>query len=100
MRYDLSDEPRDRAVASVTVSGDCAIDEFVLKDGKVYDSVLRIVNTASRAVKLTLPAGYAYETFKGATPLTIPAKSRNLLTITRTADSTFLVSRDELETVQ
>ncbi len=84
----------------MTVSSDCAIDAFVLADGKVYDSVVRIVNTAGKAVKVTLPAGYTYETFKGAKPLTIPANSRNILTITRTADKTFLVSRRELETVQ
>ena len=82
------------------VDGDCAIDRFVLKDGKVYDSVLRIVNTASKAVTLTLPDNYEYETFKGTKPLTIPASSRNILTITRTAAGTFLVSRRELETVQ
>ena len=69
-------------------------------DGKVYDCVVRIVNTASRTVKVTLPNGYTYETFKGTKPLTIPASSRNILTITRTADRTFLVSRRELETAQ
>ena len=68
--------------------------------GKVYDTVLRIVNTASRTVTLTLPSGYTYETFKGATPLAIPANSRNILTVTRTADNVFLVTREELETVQ
>ena len=90
----------DRPIASVTVDGDCAIDSFVLKDGKVYDSMLRIVNVADHAVKLTLPSGYVYETFKGVKPLTIPANSRNVLSITRTAAGTFLVSREELETVQ
>ena len=99
-RYGLSGTAADRTIASVTVDGDCAIDEFVLKDGKVYDCVLRIVNTSAKAVKVSLPGGYEYETFKGAKPLTIPAKSRNMLTITRTADSTFLVSRRELETVK
>ena len=99
-RYALTDHAADRAIASVTVDGDCAIDSFVLKDGKVYDSVLRIVNTSAGEVHLTLPAGYVYETFKGAKPLTIPANSRNMLTITRTADDTFLVSREELETVR
>ena len=98
--YTLTDHVADRAIASVTVDGDCAIDEFVLKDGKVYDCVLRIVNTAEREVTLSLPEGYEYESFKGAKPLRIPANSRNILTITRTADTTFLVSREELETVQ
>ena len=98
--YALTNSVADRAIASVTVDCDCAIDEFVLKDGKVYDTVVRIVNTSDASVKLTLPEGYEYETFKGAKPLTIPANSRNLLTITRTADKVFLVSRRELETVQ
>ena len=49
---------------------------------------------------MNLPSGYEYETFKGVRPLTIPANSRNMLSITRTADGTFLVSREELETVQ
>ena len=98
--YALTNAPADRAIASVTVDDDCAIDEFVLKDGKVFDAVLRIVNTADRAVTLTLPSEYEYETFKGSRPLTIPAGSRNLLTITRTAAGTFLVSRRELESVQ
>ena len=98
--YALANAPTDRTIASVTVDADCAIDEFVLKDGMVYDSVIRIVNTSGKAVKLTLPEGFDYETFKGAKPLTIPAKSRNILTITRTADRTFLVSRKDLETVE
>jgi hypothetical protein len=98
--YTLTDHAADRAIASVTVDRDCAIDSFVLKDGKVYDCVVRIVNTSASEVHLTLPAGYVYETFKGAKPLTIPADSRNILTITRTTGDTFLVSREELETVQ
>ena len=100
LSYALTDHAADRAIATVTVSGDTAIDSFVLKDGKVYDSVLRIVNTSGSAVRLTLPFGYTYETFRGAAPLTIPANSRNILTITRTADNVFLVTREELETVQ
>ena len=98
--YDLTDRAADRAIASVTVSADCAIDSFVLKDGKVYDTMLRIVNTASRDVKLTLPTDYVYETFEGVDPLTIPANSRNMLSITRTEDKTFLVSREKLKTIQ
>ena len=99
-RYVLAASPADRAIASVTVNGDCSIDQFVLTDGKVYDTVLRIVNTSANEVHLTLPSGYTYETFRGARPLTIPANSRNMLTITRTAADTFLVSREVLETVQ
>ena len=98
--YALTDHAADRAIASVTVDSDCAIDSFVLKDGEVYDSMLRIVNTADHDVKLTLPKGYSYETFEGVDPLTIPAGSRNLLSITRTADKTFLVSREKLKTIQ
>ena len=99
-RYALAASPADRAIASVMVDSDCAIDEFVLKNGKVYDSLLRIVNTADHDVRLTLPAGYVYETFKGSKPLTIPANSRSMLSITRTAEKTFLVSREELDDVK
>ena len=98
--YALTNAVADRAIVSVTVNADCAIDSFVLKDGKVYDTMLRVVNTADHEVRLTLPAGYEYETFKGVRPLTIPANSRNMLSITRTADRTFLVSREELESIQ
>ena len=99
-RYALADHVADRAIASVTVDSDCAIDAFVLKDGVVYDTMLRIVNTADSEVKLTLPTGYSYETFKGVKPLTIPAKSKSLLSITRVEDKTFLVSREDLEDVK
>ena len=99
-RYDLTNGMEDRAIATITVNGNMALDGFVLKSGKVYDTVLRIVNTANHAVTLTLPNGYTYEVFKGATPLAIPANSRNILTITRTAGNVFLVTREELETVQ
>ena len=98
--YVLTDHVADRAIASVTVNSDCAIDSFVLRDGKVYDSMLRIVNTADHEVRLKLPSGYVYETFEGVDPLTIPANSRNMLSITRTADKTFLVSREKLKTIQ
>ena len=98
--YSLTNAVADRAIASVTVDADCAIDGFVLKNGEVYDCVLRIVNTANRDVKVTLPSGYEYETFEGVDPLTIPASSRNLLTITRTADKTFLVSREKLQAIR
>lgn len=98
--YALTNVAADRAIASVTVDDDCAIDSFVLKAGQVYDSVLRIVNTANRDVKLTLPAGHVYETFEGVNPLKIPANSTNILTITRTEANTFLVSREKLKTIQ
>ena len=98
--YVLTNSVADRAIASVTVDGDCAIDEFVLKDGKVYDCVLYINNTAEREVTLTLPAGNIYKSFKGTKPLKIPAQSQHILSITRVADTTFLVSREELETLE
>jgi len=99
-RYALAAAPADRAIASVTVDRDCAIDSFVLTDGKVYDTVLYVVNAAATSVHLTLPSGYVYVTPKDKTPLTIPANSMNLLTITRLAASTFLVTRQQLETVK
>ena len=84
----------------MTVDGDCAIDDFVLKDGVVYDSVLRIVNAAPNEVKVTLPSGYVYETIGTVSPLVLPASSKSLLTITRTADRTFLVTRQTLNVIQ
>ena len=98
--YALADRVADRAIASVMVDGDCAIDDFVLKDGMVYDSVLRIVNTAPNEVKVTLPSGYVYETIGTASPLVLPASSKSLLTITRTVDRTFLVTRQTLNVIQ
>jgi hypothetical protein len=98
--YALTNAAADRAIASVTVDGDCAIDEFVLKDGKVYDSMLYVSNTADREVTLSLPTGYAYKTFKGSKPLAIPAKSQCMISITRVADETFLVAREDLEDVK
>ena len=98
--YALTDTVADRTIASVTVNADCTIDKFVLKDGKVYDTMLRIVNTADHEVKLTLPTGYLYETFEGVDPLAIPANSRNMLSITRTDEKTFLVSREKLKIIQ
>jgi hypothetical protein len=95
-RYDLAEDVADRAIANVEIDGDAAIDSFVLKDGKVYDSVVRIVNTSASAAKISLPGGFIYEKFKGTKPLEIPATSTNLLTITRTKGDTFLLSREEL----
>ena len=98
--YALTNAPADRAIASVTVDGDRDIDGFVLKDGKVYDSVLYINNTAANEVTLTLPSGHVYKAIKGARPLVIPANSQNILSITRVADDVFLVSREDLETIE
>lgn len=105
--YDLKQTPGDRAIADVAVNGDMALDAFVLKEGKVYDSVLYVHNNAGHAVKVTLPSLplTEYKTFKGATPLTLPAYSTSILTITRVAGgnaggNVFLVSREELETVK
>ena len=98
--YTLTGTAADRAIASVTVNSDCAIDSFVLKDGKVYDSMLYVSNTADHEVTLSLPSGYTYKTIKGARPLTIPASSQCLISITRVAANVFLVMREELDDVQ
>ena len=103
--YALTNQVADRAIASVMVDSDCALDSFVLKEGKVYDSVLYIRNNANSAVRVTLPSGHTYQAFKGATPLTLPPNSQSILTITRVAGgnaggNVFLVTREELETVQ
>lgn len=98
-RYDLGSNTADRMVSSIEVDSDMAIDKFVLSNGKVYDCAIRIVNNASTAVNLTLPEGYVYESFVGAAPLVIPPKSTNMLTITRTGDRTFLVSRRQLQPI-
>lgn len=98
--YNLTQAQEDRAITSMTISADTTLSNFVLSNGKVYDTVLRIANTANQSVKVTLPNGYTYETLKGATPLTIPANSTNLLTITRITADTFFVSRRELERIQ
>ena len=105
--YDLTQSVGDRSIADVTVNGDMALDAFVLKEGKVYDSVLYIHNNADHAVRVTLPTMplTAYKTFKGASPLTLPAYSTSILTITRVAGgnaggNVFLVTREELETVE
>ena len=103
--YSLTSVVEDRAIASLTVDSDHVINAFALKDGKVYDTILYIKNTAEHDVRLTLPAGNEYKTFKGTKPLTIPASSTSILTITRVAGSNaggnvFLVSREELETIK
>ena len=99
-RYALTPAQTDRAIASVTVNADKALDAFVLVDGKVYDSVLYIKNTADADVVLTLPSGFAYRALKDTTPLTVPAGTENILTITRIDDKVFLVSREELAAIQ
>jgi hypothetical protein len=98
--YALTNSPADRAIALVTVDGDRTIDSFVLKDGKVYDSVLYVVNAATVPVRLTLPAGHTYVTVSGLAPLLIPASSTNLVTVTRMATDTFLVTRQNLEAIR
>ena len=103
--YSLTSVVEDRAIASLTVDSDRVIDAFALKDGRAYDTVLYINNVAGHDVRLTLPSGNVYKTFKGKSPLTIPANSTSILTITRVAGSNaggnvFLVSREELETVK
>ena len=94
--YNLTESVEDRSISNVEINSDRAIDEFVLKDGKVYDCVLRIVNVSDNAAKVILPKQYVYEKFRGTNPLLIPAASTNLLTITRTKADTFFISREEL----
>jgi hypothetical protein len=96
--YNLSSELLDRAIANIEIEGDTAIDSFVLKDGKVFDCAVRIVNKSEKGAKVSLPKGFVYEKFRGTKPLHIPAASTNLLTITRTKGNTFLISREELVT--
>lgn len=100
VRYALSLEPADRTISSVVINGDAQIADFPLVDGKVYDCAIRIVNTSAQDVKVTLPAGFEYEAFEGTDPLTIPANSCNILTLTQTSAATFLVSREKLKSVQ
>jgi hypothetical protein len=95
-KYSLSSELQDRAIANIEIEGDTAIDSFVLKDGKVFDCAVRIVNKSEKGAKVSLPKGFVYEKFRGTKPLHIPAASTNLLTITRTKGNTFLISREEL----
>ena len=98
--YALTNSVADRAIASVTVDSDSAIDNFVLKDGKVYDTMLYVSNTSDHEVTLSLPSGFSYKTIKGARPLAIPASSQCIISITRVAAGVFLVMREELSDVQ
>ena len=100
VRYALSDSPSDRSVAAITVNTDMTLDDFAPVDGKVYDSLLYVNNTADHEVALSLPSGHVYKTVKGAKPLTIPASSQCIISITRIADNVFLVMREELEDVE
>lgn len=97
-RYSLSNTHRDRVITSLYIDKDVSIDSFVLIDGKVYDTVLRIVNNSVKDVHISMPTGYTYEKFRGADPFLIPASSVNILTITRTENKTFLITREELVT--
>jgi hypothetical protein len=96
IRYALTDTIADRTFASIEVNSDTVIDSFVLKDGKVYDCAVRIVNNSDKAATVSLPKGYVYEKFQRTNPLVIPAASTNILTITRTKADTFLLAREEL----
>ena len=96
IRYALTDTIADRTFASIEVNSDTVIDSFVLKDGKVYDCAVRIVNTSDKTAKVSLPKGYEYEKFQGSDPLVIPGLSTNLLTITRTDEKIFLIAREKL----
>ena len=96
VEYALSSKFENRTIANVDLNADSAIDSFVLRDGKVFDCALRIVNTSDKVVNISLPAGYVYEKFSNTKPLEIPALSTNILTITRTDENTFLIAREEL----
>lgn len=100
VRYVLNDSPSDRSVAAIAVNTDMMLDDFAPVAGKVYDSLLYVSNTANHEVTLSLPLGHVYKTVKGAKPLTIPALSQCIISITRIADNVFLVMCEELETVQ
>lgn len=99
-RYNLSDSTGDRTITSIAIDDDFSLDSIVVKNGKVYDAIIRIENTSPKKVRVTLPQGYRYETFRGMRPLLLPGHSTSILTITRIADKIFLVSREELELVK
>lgn len=100
-RYDLAHSgAEDRSIVSLTVDRDITLDKFDAKDGKVFDFAMYVRNTADQSVKLTLPKGYAYKAFKGASPLKLPAGSENIISVTRIAEGTFLVTREQLKTLQ
>lgn len=98
--YGLGENVADKTVASITVSDDATLGDFVLAKDKVYDSVVHIVNTADHEIRIILPEGYAYRVLKGSRPLTVPAHSECVLTITRLSAQIFLVTVAELEVLQ
>ena len=98
--YGLGEDVADKTVASITVSDDATLGDFVLAKDKVYDSVVHIVNTADREIRIILPEGYSYRVLKGSRPLTVPAHSECVLTITRLSAQIFLVTVAELEVLQ
>ena len=98
--YGLGGNAADKTVASITVDEDTAIGDFVLTDGKAYDSVVHVVNVADHVVRIILPDGHTYRILKGSRPLTVPAHSECLLTITRLSQNVFLVTAAELEVLQ
>ena len=99
-RYGLTAAPSDRAIAHMTVNADFGLTEFNLTDGKVYDTVICVENTADMSVKMSLPTGYTYLSISGRDPLTIPKNATCLVTITRIGDSKFLVTRQNLEEIK
>ncbi len=87
-----------RIIPTIIVDGDSEIGSFVITDGYVLGTVLRIINKSDMPSALSLPAGCSYERIKGTHPLTIPALSTNLLTIMRTPKKhVFVITREELE---
>ncbi len=98
--YGLGENVADKTVASITVSDDATLGDFVLAKDKVYDSVVHIVNTADHEIRIILPEGYSYRVLKGSRPLTVPAHSECVLTITRLSAQIFLVTVAELEVLQ
>ncbi len=80
-RYSLSSKPADRDIASLTVVQDVRLDDFVLVQGKVFDTVLYIDNPTLKDVKVTLPSGNIYKSFKGAAPLTTTGKTVKLYAV-------------------
>ena len=98
--YGLGEDVADKTVASITVSDDATLGDFVLAKDKAYDSVVHIANTADREIRIILPEGYSYRVLKGSRPLTVPAHSECVLTITRLSARIFLVTVAELEALQ
>lgn len=100
VRYNIASAVADRTIAEVSVNGTLTIPDFTIRNGKVYDCVVYAKNKTSKDARVVLPSGYTYVGLAGCNPLVIPAGTQNLLTITRIANRTFLVSREELENLQ